>query len=278
MGQHIVKKPVLYFHSRDKKPFSLKVVFPNGQPAFTFPHAVTLDHGLEWTGVKFTENPKDGSPALPTTDVIDREETNAGFYCGSLLNDVDADEMEVAGKRSRFLFYEGQVDYQEKVSLKLKGDLKTAVVQNQGSTPVYDLFISFGKNKRVGVIERTEMALWGSLGRLEPGQTALVPLSPAENLAGPAKPAGPAFPNLRKIGFTGKEASAFEKCWVRAVEYTDNTQNWQSLLYRLAPKDCDRLSELHFTPAPAKVIRALFVLDQAWSWDIAQPANTSAKN
>ena len=215
---HIAKEPVLYFHSRDKKPFSLRVIFPNGQPTFTFPHAVTLEKGLEWKDVQFTENPTDGSTALPTTDDVDREEMNEGFYYSSILNDVDADEMKVDGKISRFLFYEGQVDYQEKVVLRLKADHKTAVVQNLGSTPVADLFISVGTHRRKRFQYLPDGVMWGALDRLAPGQTALVRLWAVDGRATPA------FPDLRKNGFTAKEAGAFEKLWAHEVKFRTATE------------------------------------------------------
>jgi hypothetical protein len=238
----VVKEPVLYFHSRDRLPFSLKVVFNRGTPTETYPAAARNGNVIEWERVSFPTKTKAAvtkglsmNSLVPLEEIIDT------------LNDTDADEIESGGTRARFLFYEGEMPFKNPVKLATDPRTQEVVVTNTGNYPVLDLF----------VIRRDPLDAGGPLfqpdisssylPRLQPGETVRLKPETAREMLDFAKP-------LRGLGFTEKEARSFETLW------QDSFLNYGKLVYRLPEKECNRMIKLEFNPQPKKISRALYVL------------------
>jgi hypothetical protein len=238
----VVKEPVLYFHSRDKRPFSLKVTFNRGTPTETYPAAAKNGNVIEWKRVSFPAKTKAAitkgsamNSLVPFEEIIDT------------LNDTDADEIESGGTRARFLFYEGEMPFKNPVKLATDSRTQEVVVTNTGNYPVLDLF----------VIRRDPLDAGGPLfqpdisssylPRLQPGETVRLKPELAKKTPDFARP-------LRELGFTKKEARSFETLW------QDSFLNYGKLVYRLPEEECNRMIKLEFNPQPKKINRALYVL------------------
>ena len=238
----IVKEPVLYFHSNDKKPFSLKVTFNQGFPTDTYPIAERDGNVLQWKRVSFTEDAAPVSKGLgeveghvPLREIIDT------------LNDVDADEIYCNGVKSRFLFYEGEIPFANKIECIYGPDSRDVSVVNHGDCTVFDLFIISQESLGTVVNFFQKDSLVAYLPQLKPGEKARVKLELVTKKVDFAK-------SLRDLHFTDKEIKSFESLW------DDPFLRYGKLVYRLPQDECDRMIRLEFEPRPKKIVRALYVL------------------
>ncbi len=237
-----VKEPVLYFHSRDKRPFSLKVTFNQGTPTETYPVAEKSSNVIQWKGVSF---PAEAEPVI-TKGLITEDFVPLDEIIGT-LNNVDADEIEYGGTKARFLFYEGEMPFANPVKMTVDPQTQEVTLVNTGSYPVLDLFVLVQNPLDTGVLLFEPNIFSSYLPQLQPGETVRVKPELAELMIDFAKP-------LRKLGFTGKEIRSFVSLWQESfLEYG-------KLVYRLPQSECDRMIGLEFDPKPKKISRALYVL------------------
>ena len=237
----VVKEPVLYFHSRDKRPFSLKVTFNRGTPAETYPAAEQNGNVIEWKRVSFPAKTKAAitkgfalNSLVPLDEIIDT------------LNDTDADEIESGGTRARFLFYEGELPFKNPVKLATDPRTHEVMITNTGSYPILDLFVILRDSQNEGGLFFRPDVSSSYLPQLQPGET--VRLKPAAGAALDfSRP-------LRRLGFTEKETLPFERLW------RDSFLTYGKLVYRLPEEECDRMITLEFNPQPKKISRVLYVL------------------
>jgi len=229
-GMVVVKEPVLYFHSRDGGPFSLKVSFRAGTPTETYPVGEKNGRTVQWKKVSFVK------AAGTTKGLFDFWDSTIPVSLEKIiptLNDVDADEIVYNGTKSRFIFYEGEVPFTNKVAFQPAAGGREVVVANNGEYPVFDLYVFLSPDRAA------------YLPRLDAG--AKVKVAPGKAETDFAAP-------LKKLGFTDKEAAAFAGLW------EDSFLWFGRLVYRLAEEECDGLVELEFDPRPKKLVRALYVL------------------
>ena len=131
----IVKEPVLYFHSKDKNPFSLRVKFLNGKQILNYPEAEIENDEIYWKKVSFDNERielKSKSPEKP------REFVPLSSIMG-ILNDVDADLIEYNGTKTRFLFYEGEIKLSNKVTATFDNEKNEVIFKNEGDYKVCNL-------------------------------------------------------------------------------------------------------------------------------------------
>lgn len=235
----VVKEPVLYFHSRDRQPFSLKVTFARGFPTETYPAGEKRDNTVQWKRVSFAE---DGAGA--TKGLWERTEPVPLDEILGTLGDVDADEIFCNGVRSRFLFYEGEMPFANNIACTFAPGGREAVVANNGEYPVLDIYVIC---PAAGASPFRDDHLLAYLPQLKAGQKARVGLKPVTGRIDFARP-------LRELGFTEKESKSFESLW------HDSFMEYGRLLYRLPGEECARSIELEFEPRPKRIARALFVL------------------
>lgn len=237
-----VKEPVLYFHSRDKRPFSLKVTFNQGTPTETYPAAVKNGNVIQWEHVSF---PAKAEPIItkgltmetlvPFNEIIDT------------LNKVDADEIESGGTKARFLFYEGEMPFVNSVKMTVDPQSQEVILVNTGSYPILDLFVIVRDPLNAGGFLIQKDIFSSYLPQLQPGETVRLKPELVKATLDFAKP-------LRELGFTEKEARSFEALWQNSF------LNFGKLIYRLPQSECDRMIGLEFDPAPKKISRALYVM------------------
>jgi hypothetical protein len=226
---HGHREPVIYFTSRDKKPFSLKVTIPHGRITAYYPSLTdTSGNSVQWQDVNFF--PPQGAAPIFTPNCPSLEK----YF--SILNNVSSDEFYADSVPSKFLFYESAIDFKEPVIALVNLAALTAKLSNQSDYPVRDLMVTFGRNLRGFRVAK--------LNLLAAHQERIVHFT-YETLA--------PFPDLTAIGFKRDEATAFDNVW------NGNCNCHYNLTYRLSPQACDDLSRLDFTPRPKGLIRAFYV-------------------
>jgi len=195
---------------------------------------------VTWTNVQVQDNQMPGSRTIPRESFMPLKDIVV------TLSDVDSDWLAYEGRSSRFLFYEGEIPFTNKISVILDLANRTATIRNTGDLPVYDLCL-VQPGPHVGgptFTVQTLLAYVKSLGTNQTADLSLQPVSPDLSFER----------QLTDLGFTQKEAASFSALWRRPF-----LQPGQ-LVYRLAAEQCDRLTELSFVPKPAKCVRALYVV------------------
>jgi hypothetical protein len=211
-----VREPIIYVHSQDKKPFSLRVTFMDGKPTDTYPVAELSSNSVSWTNVRFSRPEQKAIRGSRTEEFVPLKDIMP------VLNDVDADELTYGNQTARFLFYEGETRYDNKIAVKHDLTDKTATVQNSGSNTVYDVIV-VAPQKGEGPFSIDVYV--GRVQELKAGEKISVSLLPSGNDV-------TFVPQLIALGFTEKEAVSFDKLW----------------------------KELNFDPKPEKTVRALYIL------------------
>lgn len=227
-----VREPVLYIESADKKPFALKVTFPGGWATSTFPRAVTKAASLTWAKIGF-KAPKKLSPlAECDRPIVD------------LLGTEGADELFVNAQASRYLFYEGHIEWS--AALILTKDAAGLRVKNASNLTLKDVLVALPgpKGERVAQV--------GTLAPLE-----------ERGLELHARAADEAFPDLMAQGFKAPEAATFQRIWRPVVLGLEPRLPKQGHAFYQLPADaCNAVSVLEFQPKPKSLTRALFVREE----------------
>jgi hypothetical protein len=241
-----VKEPVIYFTSRDKKDFSLRVTFENGSPTAQYPKGDVSGSSVSWEHVSFSApNPATDSPSYSFGTM------------GTLadLNNVQADPISVGGVTSHFLFYEGRISGDEPLKVAFSKDNMEVHLENASQHEVEDIIISFRDregNVRQAVVDHLD-------GGASDNRTLKSVSDRGE------------FPDLTRLGFKSDENQAFEHFWApvqfRVGEVfglrnrNDKPMPVRSVIYRLSREACDEVARLDFEPKPKKLTRALYVFD-----------------
>jgi len=228
----MVREPVIYIHSKDKTPFTAEVTFNTGRPTDTYPEAQVDSNTVLWEDVAFgllpLQGPRGTDDFVPLDSIID------------ILNDVDADCLLYDGQTARFLFYEGTVEFENKVDVTYDFDALQATFVNKGAYPVYNVIVAVG-------------SYVGRTNRLNPGDSVTVPISNEAEVDLAA--------DLVSEGFTEKEAQAFDTLWQEPfLESSASPEPVQNLIYRLSQDKYDELIRLSINPQPDKTIRSLYIL------------------
>ncbi len=239
----MVKQPVVYVHSEGIDKFQASFVFAQGgRPTDTYPEAMVSEGVVSWRGVKIVDD-----CSAPLT----RGASKAFVPLEQLiptLSDVDSDCLSYGGAKTRFLFYEGEIPFVNKVDVAL-GQTKPAnrvTVKNNGDTPVYNVIYSthtgdFINGRYTNVL----------IGDLQPGEGKTANFEELST-------AGLLKNDLVSIGFTESEAAAFEKIWAGPFFQKTNTY-YQNLIYRLPQSEYNRMIPASFVPQPKKTVRAMYV-------------------
>ena len=245
----LVKLPVIYVHSRSKTPFTVKATFATGGPSDTYPPASMGQRTVEWRNVTFGNSsvlnkPLSGSDYVPLEQII------------PTLNDVDADILEYNGWLSRFLFYEGAVQFRNRIAASYNLDSLTARVINQGDYTVYNVNLVVRLQNTYGPLPRAYFAHWD---QLDAHQTA-------DALLG-EEPVSSYLADMKTQGFSQSEAESFAGLWEQTFYLGNSTNVFSNLIYRLPQSEYDKLISLAVTPTPEKLIRTLYILIHLETYD-----------
>jgi ankyrin repeat protein len=271
------REPIIYVHSKDKKPFSLRVTFASGKPALTYPMAEVSGNAVSWPLVQFARPVvPSGRPVMQSYDVPLQKFT---VNCSGMtpryiaapatvteefaplselmpaLNDVDADELIYRGQTTRFLFYEGEIHYHNTIMLDHTMGEKTATVHNTGSDTVYDVMVVVPPEEGDALPRTVSIGRVQELKAGEKLSLSLVPLGNDVSLAS----------SLVALGFTEKEAFSFERVWSGPFLRPEDPSPSINLIYRLGQEQCRTITELAFDPKPDKVVRAVYLLVRSTS-------------
>jgi len=233
--------PVIYIHSKEETTFTAQVTFNSGGPTDTYPEAEVDSNIILWEDVDiFTGSdsiePQATDDYVPLEDII------------PILNDVDANFLEYDSQITRFLFYEGNVPFENNVEATYDFDAQQATLKNNNAYPVFNVMvaaylepISFGS------------PYVGKVRQLNPGAQVTIVFSQqvAVDLTG----------DLVSQGFTRKEAEAFDILWREPFLYPTLTIGARAnLIYRLPQYEYDKLITLDIDPQPDRIIRSLYML------------------
>ncbi len=247
----VVKEPVIYIHSNDVKEFDLRVEFKEGKHLLNYPETEIKGEKIEWNNVKVSDDcqtetigaTKRFNP-VPLEEII------------PILNNVDADCLEVFnGEQARFLFYEGEMQFENKITVDYVAQSMKAKIKNNGFYVVYDLALSVEELMSVpqeGFYDNPNLGL-GFIEELKPGEEKSIELKDIridlkEKMTG--------------IGFTEKEAGSFASLWQDNFYHSQyNTKGYsKTLSYRLPQSETEKMISLNFDPEPKKVLRSLWVM------------------
>ena len=240
----VVREPVIYFHSDGIASFGAAVVFRSGRATESYPAAGQKGSSLLWEDVKIVPDP--GSISYPS-DIIEA------------VNCVDSDVIEYKGIKTRSLFYEGLVEYQNRIRLIYNADRKQALIENRGAYPVYDLLliVPANYNKYLGKNIYADV-----VPKVGAGETVTVNLKQAPPKADYAG-------DLVRLGYARKEAEAFANIWEGAFMQVEGGNG--NLVYRLSEEEYDSLIELRVDPMPSEMIRTLYVFVHLTGKDTPAP-------
>ena len=232
----VVREPVIYIHSSDKVPLTVQARFAAGTPTVTYPAAVIDDSTVTWPNIGFEASknltPLDTADHVPLDSIIEE------------LNDVDADILSCNGHLTKFLFYEGMIPFENRVTLAFNQDSSQAVLTNVGSYPVYDVHVA------------TTTGMSSPVTRLDPGLSDTAAVEEywySDHFT----------QQLTAYGFTQKEAEAFSALWAEPLLYPEAhlpEANRVNLVYRLSQEEYDQLIELTVTPTPKTILRVRYIL------------------
>jgi hypothetical protein len=240
----LVKLPVIYVHSRSKTPFTIKATFPTGGPSDTYPPADMSKGSVEWRDVTFFNN----SEVNKTLSGKDYEPLE---HIIPALNNVDADLLEYNGWFSRFLFYEGSVQFQNRIAASYDLDSLTAHVTNLSNYTVYNINLVVRWPNMYGPLPRAYFAHWY---QLDPGETKDALLGEGPVLSYVA--------DMKAQGFTQMEAESFAGLWEQTFYLANSTSAISNLIYRL-PRTLYILTHLQDSAPDTTVVRKMI---GSWEW------------
>ncbi|OYT27338.1 MAG: hypothetical protein B6U97_01825 [Candidatus Altiarchaeales archaeon ex4484_96] len=242
---YLVEQPVIYVHADDNLSFDLTVVFNAGKPTDTYPVVPVEESGVvEWNNVRIVDDCSKVREVkdvgfIPLEDILDT------------LADVDSACLEVNGVRERFLFYEGEIEYVNKISAIYDLSTGTATLTNNGEYPVYNLMLIVSSVGEAPFSPQVHSAL---IDELKAGEQAQLILSDktidSSVLEG----------DMMSLGFTQKEADSFASLWADSFFRPTNQPGYVNLIYRISEQEYDRLISLKVSPRPRQMIRSLYVL------------------
>jgi hypothetical protein len=231
----MVKEPVLYIHSADKNPFSLRVKFLNGKQVLNYPEAEIENDEIYWKSVSFhkergelkSQSPNKPRDFVPLSSII------------RTLNNVDSDLLEYNGTKSRFLFYEGEMKLNNQISAAYNSEKKEVIFKNGSDYPVYNL-----------VYVRGNIVFF------------LKELNPCEEGFGQMKKKSDNIfiSDMVNLGFTIREAVSFWELWEDSFYDLSGFEYKENLIYRIPDEMYEKNVSLTFDPLPNKLTRAMYVL------------------
>jgi hypothetical protein len=236
-----VKQPVIYVHATEKNPFDLKVTFKSGKPTETYPPANTEKNTTEWKNVSFPISEKSMKVDIDTSRLVP-----LGEIMGT-LNKVDADELEYNGIKSRFLFYEGEMHFSNKVTANYDRANREVTITNNFDYAIYNVVYSTFEGNFINPVYLSCIA-----EIINPGEFIKLKVG-TKDIEYWAE-------DLIKLGFTKMESKSFSQIWSSTFLENSNSNNWTNLIYRIPQSELEKMITLDFNPLPSKVTRVMYVL------------------
>lgn len=239
----IVKLPVIYVEGDDVN-FNLKVTFNSGKPTDSYPKAPINNSELIWNSITASDEIKsekifksqDDRNLVPLAEIK------------QILNDVSTKWLHFNGTDSKFVFYEGEMLFENKVKVEFNTDLAEVVVKNDFDYTVYNVVVTTQK---------------GSFFNPQYMYFHIDSLPPGEYKGGKFQPLSLDYKlwieDLKSIGFPESIANSFHRIWFNSFTSKTNTGNWANLIYRIPQAELEKLIHLDFEPTPTVVKRVLYI-------------------
>ena len=236
----LVRQPVIYVHSSGVNEFDLEVTFNIGKPTDTYPEAYVDENKIKWenVGISKIATTRGVKGFIPLEEII------------PILRDVDADYLVFGDTTDRFLFYEGELTFDNRINVNYDLETMKATFVNNGDYTAHDVMFVYSKGEDF-LHPKIYMA---KVGELTPNQAVVV------NLDEFTPDAKILETNLIELGFTKKEANSFANLWYTTMFIPSNYEGYANLIYRLPEDEYDDMISVKFNPEPQKIIRALYVL------------------
>lgn len=233
----MVKQPVIYIHSKNVKQFDASFTFLKGAPTDTYPKATVKGKAVLWKNIKVLPQEKTVTKSfVPLPEVIPN------------LRTKDADNLDVNGVKERFLFYEGEMKFENKIEIIQKNsDRKEVTLKNNSGYDVYNIFYATMEGDFIH-----PSYISGRIDRLKSGEKKTITLDETNKVQ-------LLTDDLKNLGFTESEANSFTSIW-SGTFFSPNNVGFTQLIYRLPQKEYDKLIKSKYSPVPKKEIRALYVL------------------
>lgn len=235
-----VKLPVIYIHSKEEFSFDLQVNFKDGKPTDTYPKTCIIEPTLQWKDVKVIQ----GEIEKEVNKSRIKEFVPLESIIGP-LNNVDAPWLQNNNVNSRFLFYEGEMTFDNKVVVDFNTDMGEVMIKNNFDYTVYNIVVTSQK----GDFIHPEYVMC-KVEKLDPGEGIGLKFLPQEyNLW---------LNDLMSLGFTEMEAKSFDLLWKSVFLERTNTGGWANLIYRLPEEIVNEMIPVEFKPEPQKFTRVLY--------------------
>jgi len=252
-----IREPVIYVHSKDPKLdyFDLEVrLNPDSvlEITKTYPEADVNGKVLRWDdiAVKYDQGIK---PIVTNAKEMDSQSIDPNLV--KALSTGDANTLEYKNTASKFLLYEGLMQYENAVTAT-PTDLENGpavIIKNNNSYPIYTVFYCTSGS-------------FGYVSRILAGEEKSQYLVSTNYLKDRIF-----IEDLMAQGFTESESSAFSSLWLEEFkwsayfEYPSKTVflipiPLNKLTYRIPREEYDNIASVTATPSPDKFYRALYVL------------------
>lgn len=236
-----VKLPVIYIHSKEEFSFDLTVDFSNGKPTDTYPKTCIIEPKLKWENVKVIQGDidKETSKTRGLKDFVPLESIIEP------LNNVDAPWLQNNNVNSKFLFYEGEMTFNNKVIVDFNTDMGEVMIRNNFEYPVYNVVVTSQKGDFIHpeyVMCRVE--------KLVPGEAVGLKFLPQEYDVW--------LNDMIMLGFTESVAKSFDLLWKNVFLQRTNQGKWANLIYRLPEERVNEMIPVEFKPEPQKFTRVLY--------------------
>ena len=238
----MVKLPVVYFHTKNIDKFSAKYTLPNGKVTDVYPGGTADGKTAGWSNVSLKQETPFRALAAskgyrPPIESIEPQ-----------LGNVDSDDLWIDGEKHKFLFYEGEMQFENRVKAKRNGN--SVSLTNGNDFAVYNA--RFVASNGGGFWETNVEA--ATIEKIDAGQTVTLELKDFT-------PDAKLLENdLTSKGFTKSEANAFANAWYKNMFYPTNAGTWQRLSYVLPQSWYDEQVPSEYSVKPTKEIREMYVL------------------
>ncbi|MCX7833217.1 MAG: hypothetical protein N2490_03290 [Ignavibacteria bacterium] len=238
----VVKQPVIYVHSNDDIKFDVKVEFKSGKPEDTYPKVDTDGKTIYWYNVyahsreeveKRIINENDWD-LVPLKDII------------GILNKVDSKCLEFNNVHSKFLFYEGEMEFENKVLVDFDTDLGAVLLANNFDFTIYNVTVT----KQLGSFLDPEYVMC-HIDSMAAGEKVAFRYENIRDVW---------TEDLIKLGFSKLESESFTKLWFTPFTQRTNQGGWANLIYRLPECEVEKLISLEINPKPTLTRRVLYTL------------------
>lgn len=238
----IVKQPVIYVHSNEDIKFNVKVEFKSGKPEETYPKVDTDGKMIQWNNVYAHSRhevekkvlKEDDWDLVPLKEII------------GILNNVDSKCLEFNNVHSKFLFYEGEMEFENKVLVDFDTDLGAVLIVNNFDFTIYNVTVT----KQLGTFLDPEYVMC-HIDSMEAGEKLAFKYENIRDVW---------TEDLIKLGFTQMEAESFAKLWFTPFTQRTNQGGWANLIYRLPESEIEKLISLEIDPKPKLTRRVLYTL------------------